>query len=81
MNHGERPPHVDDRRGSVWPREGWAQAALVPNIISDKFCGRILARMYSDMYTPVHRSEETPKHEFTFLEMEKLSQCGSINHP
>lgn len=35
MDHGEKP-HPDDRRGPVWPRAGWAQAALVPNIISLK---------------------------------------------
>lgn len=51
MNHGEKP-HVDHRRGPVWPRAGWAQPALVPNIISAKVCGRILARMYSGMYMP-----------------------------
>lgn len=74
MNHGEKP-HVDHRRGPVWPRAGWAQAALVPNINSAKVCGRILARMYSGMYTRMHmhRSEETPKHGFTFLEVGKLS--------
>lgn len=44
MDHGEKP-HVDHRRGPVWPRAGWAQAAFVPNIISAKVRGRILGRM------------------------------------
>lgn len=44
MDHGEKP-HVDHRRGPVWPRADWAQAAFVPNIISAKVRGRILGRM------------------------------------
>lgn len=85
LNHGEKP-HVDHRRGPVWPRAGWAQAALVPNINSAKVCGRILAR--TAVCTAVrirrmhmHRSEETPKYDFTFLEVRKLVNMDLLTTP